>query len=506
MNKNSLLLLGPNKRASRCRGMLARGPAALTLLLAFVPPWPRAETPRGSLPPVVTQALQRARIPAASAGIFVQDTATPEPLLEWSAQTPMNPASTVKLLTTFAALDRLGPVYTWKTEIYGSGRTQGDMLEGDLIIKGYGDPKLTLERFWLLLRTIRQRGIRVIRGDLVLDHSYFAIPADDPGQFDHQPFSPYNTGPDALLLNFKSVQIRLLPTGAGAVRVVSDPNPMQLQLVNRLGATRGPCRGGPSIGVRGDASQVRVTVHGRYAAACGDGEYYTAVLGHPQYVHGVFKEIWGDLGGAIHGSVREGPVPARAELLAASESPPLAEIVRDINKFSNNVMARQLFLTFGAAARQAPATLVKSQQSMHDWLLDQGLDPRMAILENGSGLSRKERITARELGKLLLAAYRSPLMPEFVSSLPIASVDGTMRRRLRYTALAGHAHIKTGSLRGVKAIAGYVHDRVGRTIAVVCLINHRNAGAGGAAQDALLRWVYERGPQTPRSVTRQATR
>ena len=137
----------------------------------------------------------------------------------------MNPASTVKLLTTFAALDRLGPVYTWKTEIYGSGRTQGDVLEGDLIIKGYGDPKLTLERFWLLLRTVRQRGIRVIRGDLVLDRSYFAIPEDDPGQFDHQPFSPYNTGPDALLLNFKSVQIRLLPTGGGAVRVVSDPNP-----------------------------------------------------------------------------------------------------------------------------------------------------------------------------------------------------------------------------------------------------------------------------------------
>ncbi|MGH8524503.1 MAG: D-alanyl-D-alanine carboxypeptidase, partial [Gammaproteobacteria bacterium] len=101
MNKNSLLLLSSAHLASRHRDMLVRGPIALTLFLAFVPPSLRSETPRGSLPPLVTQALQRAKIPAASAGIFVQDTATREPLLEWSAQTPMNPASTVKLLTTF---------------------------------------------------------------------------------------------------------------------------------------------------------------------------------------------------------------------------------------------------------------------------------------------------------------------------------------------------------------------------------------------------------------------
>jgi D-alanyl-D-alanine carboxypeptidase/D-alanyl-D-alanine-endopeptidase (penicillin-binding protein 4) len=464
---------------------------------------PTYARPGAKLPAPVLQAFKRARIPLTHVGVLVQETGNGEPLIAWQADRPMNPASTMKLVTTFAGLAALGPTYTWKTEVYGTGVQRGDVLEGDLIIKGYGDPKLSLERFWLLLRGLRQRGIREIRGDLVLDHDHFAVEDRFPVSFDGAPFRLYNTIPTALLLNSKSIQVQVLPKGKGLVQVVTDPRPAQIEVLNQLKPTRGPCRMRNSkFGVRfhSDAASARITASGAYPLACGKAIYEASLLSHTQYVYGVFRQLWGELGGQLRGGLGEGRVPHGAERLALSESPTVVEVVRDINKDSNNVMARQLFLTLGAEIRGPPASPSKAFDGIQGWFYKRGVDTEGLVMENGSGLSRIEQIATSALGHMLLYAYASPTMPEFIASLPLVGVDGTMRKRLRHTPLKGRAHIKTGSLRGVKAIAGYVLNRFGRMTVVVCIINHPNAAAGTVAQDALLRFAYDGADPGPSPV------
>jgi D-alanyl-D-alanine carboxypeptidase/D-alanyl-D-alanine-endopeptidase (penicillin-binding protein 4) len=356
---------------------------------------------------------------------------------------------------------------------------------------------LTLERFTDLLNDVRARGVREIAGDLVLDRTYFSVPTDGRGSFDNKPYQPYNTLPDALLLALKTVELRIIPRAgkrARAVEVAAEPRLPQLQLVNQLTPVTAPCKGRgirPNVRVTGGDDTARITFSGRYPLGCGERSYLTSVLDHGQYVYGAFRAIWSKLGGSLDGRLREAKMPSAAHLIANAESQPLVEVVRDINKHSNNPMARQLFLTLGTHKTAPPATLGKADAVIRQWLRTNGMDFNGLVLENGSGLSRQERITATEMGGLLLHAHRSPAQAEFIDSLPIASVDGTMRRRLRNRPVAGHAHMKTGSLRGVKAIAGLVHNRAGRTFAVVFIANHPNAGASRAAQDELIEWVYE---------------
>jgi D-alanyl-D-alanine carboxypeptidase/D-alanyl-D-alanine-endopeptidase (penicillin-binding protein 4) len=441
------------------------------------------------LPAPVAKALREAGIPENSVSIFVQDVGASRPLLAHQAQRPMSPASTMKLVTTYVALELLGPAYTWETALYGDIAPQKGVLDGNLYLKGSGDPALTLERFWLMLRDLRQAGLRDIRGDLVLDGSRFATNGGDPGAFDGAAYRPYNALPDAVLVNFRSTRFRLLPTADGqTVRILADPAPPQLQIVNQLQAVGGECgdwrEGVEATVARNGGDSLAVTFSGAYPLACGEKPWHLALFDNTAYVDTLFRQLWEEGNGTLSGAARRGDTPSGAVLLARQESRQLADIVRDVNKYSNNLMARQLLLTLGDGSAESGAKAVTG------WLAAKKLDFPELTLENGSGLSRREQISAEHLGQLLLAAWRSPVMAEFVSSLPIAAVDGTMKKRLNGREVAGHAHIKTGSLKSVKSIAGYVHDTKGRIMVVACLINHANAGAGQAAQDALLEWVY----------------
>jgi serine-type D-Ala-D-Ala carboxypeptidase/endopeptidase (penicillin-binding protein 4) len=450
-----------------------------------------------SLPGPVAGALARAGIPESAAAFYVHETGASGPLLALGADRALNPASTIKLLTTYAALELLGPAYTWPTEAYAAGHLTRGVLAGDLILKGYGDPKLTLENFWLFLRDLRARGLRDIRGDLVLDRGHFAPDTTETTGLDDKPMRPYNTAPDALLLNFKSVRVQFVPDPAArTVRIIAEPKLPQVRIVNELvldGARCGYWEARLQHDLRAGPAAARLRFAGKFAAACGERERYFSVLGPNDYAHSLFHALWRELGGTFTGGVREREVGPEAHLLATWKSQTLAETVRDINKFSNNVMARQLFLTLGAAAEGAPATPEKSVRVIRQWLADKGLAFPELVLENGAGLSRIERLSASSLGQLLLAAYRSPLMPELIASLPLAAADGTMKKRLANAGVAGRAHMKTGSLDGVRAIAGYLLDAQGRRMVVVFIVNHPNALNAQAVQDALLDWVYRRG-------------
>ncbi|MBI3936352.1 MAG: D-alanyl-D-alanine carboxypeptidase/D-alanyl-D-alanine-endopeptidase [Betaproteobacteria bacterium] len=460
------------------------------------------------MPEPVARALAQAGIPESGIGLYVHEIGADRPLVALGAERAFNPASTIKLVTTYAALDALGPAFVWNTEVYAAGPLEQGVLQGDLILKGYGDPKLTLENFWLLLRNVRARGVREIRGDLMLDRSYFAREENDPGRFDDQPNRPYNTGPDALLVNFKAVRLQFVPEiETRSVKILAEPALPQLQIVNNLALNGGACGDWVSrLGteVRATGNSMQLAFNGAFAASCGEKIRHMSVFSHPQYVYGLFNELWRELGGTLAGGVREGEVPPSARLMLATPSETLAEIVRDINKFSNNVMARQLFLTLGAAAFGAPATTEKAARAVRQWLAAKGLSFPELVLENGSGLSRVERISAKSLGQLLLHAFRSPVMPELIASLPLVAVDGTMRKRLRDAGVAGQAHIKTGSLANVRAIAGYVLDREGRRVVIVFLVNHTRAAVAQPVFDALLKWAYSRAAGDSGAVPRKA--
>ncbi len=434
------------------------------------------------LPAMVAKGLRDAKVPEGSVSVLVQEVGARRAALAVNADATRNPGSVIKLVTTYAALELLGPAYRWKTEAYVDGE--------DLYLKGYGDPKLDYESFWMLLRNLRGRGLREIRGDIVLDRSHFAAASAEP--IDNEVFRPYNVAPDALLVNFKSLRFVFWPQDA-TVRMFVEPHLPGLELVNGLRLSDGLCPEGRAfrdrIGASFQSQPPRAAFTGFYPVSCGERELNVALHQPEDYVAGMVRALWTEMGGQWHGRIREGEVGPNARLLYTHESQPLSEVVRDINKFSNNVMARQLYLTLAAELGGAPAQPQAAARAIEQWLVFKRIEAKELRTENGSGLSRNERASAATLMALLQAAWKSPVMPELMASLPVVAADGTMRKRLHFEGISGNAHIKTGLLSDTRSIAGYVLDRNGRRHAVVMIANHPNAPDADAAFDALLQWV-----------------
>ena len=452
-----------------------------------------------SLPAEVADVFAKAKVPLENVAVIVKEVGSKDALLSINANKSMNPASVIKLVTTYAGLELLGPAYTWKTEVFAAGEMRGGTLQGDLVLKGSGDPKLNADRFIAMVTQLRERGLNEIQGDLILDKSFFENVPYDGAAFDGESLRAYNVGPDPLLLSFKTVRYFFAPTlDNKSVSISPDIKPAQLEVVNRVKLVDAPCgewRDRILLDVQEiKPTRVRVSFTGNFPRSCAERVWNVSLLDHARFVGGVFANIWKNSGGKWEGAVRLAPTPAKAKLIATTESPPLADVVRDINKFSNNVMARQLFLTLSAEAyvgnQKEPGNASRSALVIKEWLARKNIAAPELVLENGSGLSRNERISATTLAQLLDAAYRSSVMPEFISSMSLLGLDGTVRKRGRGESIAGQAHLKTGTLNDARAIAGYVLDQQGRRWIVAMMINHPNAIQTQAAQDALVNWVY----------------
>ena len=449
-----------------------------------------AAQPASVLPAEVQAALAAAKLPPEALAVVVADAEAPRkpPRLAWRAQVPVNPASVMKLVTTFAALDQLGPAYTWQTPVYLEGALQGGTLQGNVYIQGRGDPKLVVERLWLLLRRLQAQGVHAIAGDIVLDRSAFVLPAHDPAQFDGEPWRPYNVSPDALLLNYKSVVMTFVPDPvAGVARVQYDPPlaGVQLQPTVPLAPATAEC-GDWRAGLRADLGNPERTVfQGSYSARCAERVWAVAYADPAGFAARAVEGMWRELGGKLTGRVRDGQVPAGLRPAFQSTSPALAEVVRDVNKYSNNVMAQHVFLSL-ALQKNPVASFEGAQEVLLQWWRARLGDQAPPVVDNGAGLSREARVSALGLGRMLQQAWVSPVMPELVSSLPIVGIDGTLRRS---KSKAGAAHLKSGSLRDVLAVAGYVHAASGRRYVLVAIVNHPSAAAARPVLDALVDWT-----------------
>ena len=456
-----------------------------------------------TLPPEVEAALARAKVPREALAAIVVDAAPPAngkgvPLLSYRATTAVNPASVMKLVTTYAGLELLGPAYTWPTPIFIDGSVNNGVLTGNLVIQGKGDPKLVLERLWLLLRRVQGLGIKTITGDILLDRSAFTVAPQNPADFDGEPLRPYNAAPDALLINFKSVVMTFVPNpGAGVAAVSFEPPLANVQMqptvalvASKTAATLAEC-GDYRAALQADFTDpFRISFKGNYPAGCGEKVWPIAYADPASYAERAIAGLWAEMGGKLGGRVRDGRAPVNAKPAFEMTSPSLAEVIRDINKFSNNVMAQQLFLSLSVSP--GPASMDASRSVLQAWWRERFGAQDLPVLDNGSGLSRQERITPQALARMLQTAYVSGAMPELMASLPITGVDGTLRRS-KSRVSQGWAHLKTGTLRDASALAGYVHTPSGRRLVVVSVINHPNAAAARPALEALVDWVVKEG-------------
>jgi multidrug resistance protein, MATE family len=454
---------------------------------------PQSARAAETAPAAIRAAIAEEGLPAGAVSFIVIDTATGKTVAAANADVPRSPASTMKVVTTYAALDSLGPAYLWHTRAFARGEVRDGILSGDLVLKGGGDPYLTLERWWGFARQLRNTGLRAIHGDIIIDDSAYALPPEDPGAFDGRPNRSYNVAPDALLVNFQSVEFHVAPdTAAQRVIVSADPLPDNLVIDNRIRFAAGRCRrSADRVDFTVKSSlQDHVVFSGTLAAQCPAREFRRALLQPREYAYGTFLAYWRQLGGEFSGHLRTGTAPADAVPLLDYDSQSLGELIRLTNKFSNNVMARDLFLTLGTQRFGEPATLENSRTAIAAWGQSRNLGLEQMRIDNGSGLSREERISAAALARVLLLAWHSPFQPEFLASLPLAGIDGTLRSRLRDVA-AGSVRLKTGSLAGVSAIAGFVTAADGSSYVTVSIVNDARADAGAAesVHAAVIRWT-----------------
>lgn len=486
---------------ARARGLLARLRGTFELMLALAAAGAALQAHAADnteLPTEIARVITALKVPASNVSILVQAVGADAPVLSHQADVPRNPASVMKTVTTWAALETLGPAYTWRTEVYFDGPFDGSRLNGDLVLKGYGDPFLVEEHYWKLLRSLRTTGLSDITGDFVIDDTHFDIVEPDPGAFDNEPYRTYNVVPNALLVNFKAVQFRIFVDAANnRVRVVPDPDLPNLDVENRLRLGDGTCGGfqrGVSFDHADPAALDKVVLSGTYSRRCNAYSLGRTALQHDTYAFGLFQMLWREIGGKFSGKLRSAQVSESAQRVLTWHSPPLGEVIRNINKNSNNVMTRQLLYTLGAERFGPPGTTQKGIDAVHELLTARGIDPSPLVLRNGAGLSRDERVTARFLVDLLLQAESSPYAAEFIASLSLGGMDGTTRNRFGGGPASGVMHVKTGRIDHVSALAGYVHGQTGGTYVVAIFVNNPEAhrGPGQEIEEAVMRWVQAR--------------
>ena len=473
-------------------------PLLLAVLLAF------GSTAQAQLPEPVSVQLAAANIAPDAISVLVLrgDTA----LVSHFAERAMQPASTIKVLTTLVGLEQLGPAFRGRTELRSAAPVVRDTLMGDLILRGGADADLTGEALTGMLQALRNQGVRKIDGRLVQDRQLFNPARSDIGlpPFDESPDAYYNVIPDALLVN-KNMLLLDMRSSATQVQVATQPQLDRVTVESAFTLIDADCAKWedgwkqPQV-VREADGRIRIRLLGTYPKNCARGNSIN-VLDRHDYVDRLVRQLWQQLGGEVTGPAQDGATPPGARLLAEHVSRSLPEVVRDINKPSDNTLARTLFLSLGsleadpvAGSRPVPAnpletTVSRTDIAIRSWMRKQGINDAGLVLDNGSGLSRTEKMSALQLAGVLQAGLRSKWSPEYQSSLPIAGVDGTMRRRLKDTPAYERARIKTGGLSNVVAIAGYVPDANGRLCVVVAMINSERAGSGRAALDALIEWV-----------------
>ncbi|HEX3949232.1 MAG TPA: D-alanyl-D-alanine carboxypeptidase/D-alanyl-D-alanine-endopeptidase [Steroidobacteraceae bacterium] len=466
---------------------ISQGRIALACLACVLLPSFSMAGSSSAVPARITQLIGVERLPSSAVSFVIVDPDSGRVVMSHNPNTPRSPASTLKTVTTFAALDMLGPAFVWQTRAW--------IHDGDLYLQGGGDPYITLERWWSFVHGLRARGLKSIPGDIVIDNSAFSSANEDPGAFDGRPNRSYNVVPDALMVNFQSIEFRLAADAdTHRVQISASPAPVNLDIENHIRYAAGRCNGSAArVDFRvASSGWDRVIFSGALSPHCAERSFARVLLQPATYAFGTFVQLWRGSGGDFNGKLRMQPTPADAKALYTFDSLSLAEIVRLTNKHSSNLMARHLLLTLGKERFGDPGTVEKGVTAIGEWSRERGFDLGGVDIDNGSGLSRTTRITVLQMAKILSAAYHSRFAPEYLASFPLAGMDGTLRSRMK-GAPAGSVRLKTGHLDGVSGVAGFVTTPGGKTYVLVSLVNDVRADFGAAEplHAALAAWISD---------------
>lgn len=407
----------------------------------------------------------------ASLGIRVVEAETGRVLYDRGSSRPLKPASNMKVLTSAAALSLLRPEYVFATTFFSTAPPRDGVIHGDLVIKGRGSPRLVGEQWWLMAREIRARGITRIEGDLVGDDSFFDGRDRPEGWPPPSEDAFYNAPVSALAADFGAVTVVVRPTRAGTPPEVElVPYSSFFQVVNRA-STRGT-RSNLRVGREFDGERNLIIVDGNIAVGAHPSLSYRSVEQPTLYALSAFREAAAKEGITIVGASRRGITPPRPYKIYEHESPPLGELVGTINKLSNNYMAESLLKTLGAETAGLPGTTASGAEAVLSFLARLGVDTGPLVIADGSGLSHDNRLTAEAIATVLTRMYVDfESSAEFVSSLAIGGVDGTLDRRMVGAPAQRNIRAKTGHLNGVSSLSGYAYTHQSRTLAFSILVN-----------------------------------
>lgn len=426
-----------------------------------------------------------------------------------NAELPYQLASTAKVVTSYAALDLLGAQYRWRTYAFINGTLNKGRLVGDLLIVGGGNARLRSTELRAWFKRMQTEGLTEVTGNIVLDRFAFRL---QDGDFANTPppapDRPHHSRPDAFTLDEGVLQVTVHSGPRGKQSISLSPPMANLQVVNELGnigctawalpaSAPGPAKSDPAVPT--------LAVRGQWGPGCGSRELVLAPLSHEEFTVRAVEGLWREAGGRLKGKVIDKQRPDRESLLpldAAGEpqlpfsvhlSEALPQVIREINKTSDNMAARNLMLSLVRGFPTRAATMVEARQRVDGWLQRQGFQPGDISLENGSGLSRAERGKPRAMVQLLRNAWASQQSQAFIDSLPIAGIDGTLAHRMTNGKATGAAFLKTGTLLDTRALAGYVKAVSGKTYAVAALVNHPEAQRALPSLDGLIEWIARNG-------------
>jgi len=462
------------------------------------------------LSPVLRRLVQSAGLPATSIGLHIEplgDGRGAIPLAGLNAERPYQLASTAKVVTTLAALSLLGPRYRWRTPAFAIGQLQDGRLDGDLLILGGGDALLRTEDLLAWFRRMREEGLREVRGNIVLDRFAFRLTEADlastpvPG-----PDRPHHVWPDALTLDEGRLRLRVQARAGDRPALSLAPAVSGLRIDAELAGQGQACELVAEMAPSAPGQPAsRLMVRGQWPAHCGSRELELAPWSHEVFTVRAVGALWREAGGRLRGRVvaasrpsvtraPDGAWPIGADgrplqAFSMHRSEPLPLLVRDINKMSDNLAARNLMLSLAPGFPLRTATLKGARDRVQGWLRSQGLAAGDILVDSGSGLSREERGKPRALAQLLRQAWHSPQREAFVASLPVAGVDGTLAHRFTKGRATGRAFLKTGTLLDTRGIAGYVLGASGQPYALVALVNHAEAQRATPMFDQLVEWL-----------------
>ncbi len=456
----------------------------LILCLGWTAPQSTAGYPLAAQEPILRLQEAIRRISATpclregSVGLKVISLSYGETLVALNAEQQFIPASNVKLFTAAAALEKLHPDYTFLTQLLTEGKRKEETLEGNLYVKGFGDPLLVSEELWIMAEELWNTGIRIVEGDIVGDDSFFAGPERGTGWSD--PTSPraYNAKSGALSLNFNTIAVQISPghrTGA-PVQIALSPPTSYISLTNRAKTTAGRAT---ALTVERIALKNgdRIVVSGILGVEASPQTFYRNISHPALFTTTVLREFLERYGIRIRGKVREGETPPHASLVVTHRSKPLSQILLGLNKFSNNFIAEQILKTLGAEEKGPPGSFEKGLIVVEETLATLGLARGTYTLKDGSGLSRFNRITPSQMVSLLETMYhRFSGGAEYIASLAIMGVDGSVADRLQQTPAQRRMRVKTGSLSGVNALSGYVETVEGEILAFALFMNQFSCG------------------------------